>query len=108
MSDNSLKYTKGELVIFSSGEYDYYWVDNLVKVLIDFDASILLVEWAKENSKPNSTRIVESAIGKAFKQDESKMSFLGWLIANCYVESVEFRELNTGSRDGTVTLEDNS
>ncbi len=105
MSDNRLKYNKGELVILSSGEYESYWVDNLVKVLTDFDASMLLTEWSRENSKPNSTRIAESAKGKAFEQDTGKMNFVDWLIANRYVESVEYRELNTGSRDGTVTLE---
>lgn len=89
------KFVKGELVTLSNGEYSDYCVNGLVRVLKDFDASVLIKEWAKDNA----VKINDRSLGysrEAYTINSNGMSFLGWLNKEGYTEDVEYRELHMG------------
>ncbi|ENQ1627738.1 hypothetical protein ACEOHO_004104 [Vibrio vulnificus] len=99
MSGQNLTYTKGELIALSTGEYSDYCVNGLVRALKDFDASVLLEEWAAENAVLLEDTNMVRYTRKVCREKENGMSFLGWLNKNGYTEDVKYRELHTGSYD---------
>lgn len=91
MRDAIKVFTRGELVALSSGEYSDYRVDGLFKVLKDFDAQILLVEWAEETGRKLEKGVVE------IDYLNENIKFIGWLNKKGYIEHMDYRELHTGS-----------
>ena len=78
-----MKLTKGELVAISNGEYSDYCVNGLFKVLKDFDAKQMAIEWGGANG----------------------MQFVPWLCIRGYLEDVEYREMHTGCYGETEITE---
>lgn len=90
----SLKYKKGELIALSEGSYSDYCVESLSRAMVDFDASKILHEWAKENAEREQSTFKSGEFN--YKQKEGGMSFVEWLNKNGYTEDVEYRELHIG------------
>lgn len=99
-----LKYKKDELILITSGEYSDYMHDGLFKVLIDFDASDLIEQWAVSNAK--LTECYDGIIDKikVYNQKrEGSICFQSWLERNGYIKIIEYSELHTGCW-GDITL----
>lgn len=91
----------GELMSIASGEYSGYCVDGLFRVLVDFDAQELLLEWAKEiGGEVDADGLVPPVSG------DKNITFLGWLNKNNYIEDVDYRTLHIGSFGDTKLTEE--
>ena len=75
-----MKYKKGELLSFSTGEYSDYGVVAFTKVLKDFDEHEVGEKYLAEHPEER----------KSYSLRES--AFMNYLTLNGYVEDLEYKE----------------
>ncbi|KQA29503.1 hypothetical protein F546_05125 [Vibrio paracholerae 877-163] len=91
-----MKYKNGELIVLSIGLHSSYSVEGLVRAIKDFDASLLVEEWAKENAIKLESNSVVKYTRNIYRKTPEGTSFPKWLNENGYTEDVNYRELHIG------------
>lgn len=100
MKEAIKNFNVGELVALSTGEYSDYCVNGLFVVLKNFDAQVLLDDWAKETGR----ELVNGTVRADYSNQQ--VDFIGWLNNGGYVKDVEYRELHTGNYGKTELSEE--
>lgn len=95
MSDNTMNFTVGELIIISNGLWPTDGVIGLFKVLVEFDAKEQLINWTSETDR----EVVNGSTGCDWESDN--IHYMPWLNRNGFIEDVTYRNLHIGGGGGT-------
>lgn len=90
----------GEITLLTFGKFSDYAVNDLVKVIIDFDLDTVIAEWALVNG----SLYQEGRKQPYYVKKRNGLSFFEWLCQQGYTEKIEYRELNTGYDNGEVDI----
>lgn len=90
----------GEITLLTIGEYSDYGVNELVKVIRDFDLDAVIAEWALVNG----SLYLEGRNNPYYVKKRDRLRFFEWLRQQGYTEKIEYRELNTGHDNDEVDI----
>jgi hypothetical protein len=86
--ETNLKFSKGEVIVFTEGEYSDYGIVGFAVALQDFDMGEQAREYVQETGR--------SEYGDYFKQSPG-LSFIPWLVIKQLIMPEEYRDIHIGS-----------
>lgn len=89
---DTMKYSRGALIGFESGEYSDFRFDGMLVALQDIDLPALAQQYVKE-------RTAEKAAGKLkdYERANDYNEFMGWLVAQQYAAPISYSSVHLGS-----------
>ncbi|MHC4649034.1 MAG: hypothetical protein ACYTBJ_26575 [Planctomycetota bacterium] len=88
----------GDILTLSSGGFEEYHVDEVVRVLKPFDMLEVLKQWAAVTGSKLVTR-------KAYSYYNGSLAeFRGWLLMQGYLESIAHEEVHLGEDPYQIEL----
>ncbi|MCT8858334.1 hypothetical protein K5M76_06540 [Shewanella xiamenensis] len=93
------QFSVGDVALLTLGKHSDYGINELVKVVKDFDLKKVIDDWASENAS-----LYQEKIRDYYLRKNNGLKFVDWLIKQGYAEKIEYRELNTGYDDNEVDI----
>lgn len=93
------QFNAGDITLLTLGNHSDYAINELVKVVKDFDLKKVIDDWASENG-----RLYSEERRQYYLRKNNGLKFVDWLIKQGYAEKIEYRELNTGYDDNEVDI----
>ncbi|MEL4300054.1 hypothetical protein ACE02Z_00340 [Shewanella xiamenensis] len=114
------QFSVGDVALITLGKHSDYGINELVKVVKDFDLKKVIDDWASENASFHQEKtmvhhidektglksidLYQEKIRDYYLRKNNGLKFVDWLIKQGYAEKIEYRELNTGYDDNEVDI----
>lgn len=95
MSDKTLSYVKGDIVVTSQGEYSDYSVNTIFRVLKDFNIQSILQTWILLDGS-GVVLNDDGTINTYESEGDPDVNFFNWLVESKIIEDLDYKELHTG------------
>jgi hypothetical protein len=96
-----ISYTEGELILITHEAHSDYGISGLYRATDEINVTELLQEWATEIG----AEVVDGRVKQEYGTIDPDKGFVCWLVAQGWIKSVEFRELNTGMYGRTKLMD---
>uniref|UniRef100_Q0HYT9 Uncharacterized protein n=1 Tax=Shewanella sp. (strain MR-7) TaxID=60481 RepID=Q0HYT9_SHESR len=93
------QFIAGDVALLTLGEHSDYCINELVKVVKDFDLKKVIDDWASENAS-----FYQEKNRNYYLRKNNGLKFVDWLSKQGYVEKIAYQEINTGYDDNEVDI----